>query len=638
MEATTSSLLRRLRWKRTAVLVAIHVLVFSLAYELAFLLRFDFAVPPKMQALFRETLPWVLLIKLAMFYWLRSFHGWWRHVTFADLVLLMRASVLSTLVIAAVDYFFIPRYQIPRAVVMLDCGVMILLFGGLRSAWRFVREHVWPTLAYEGLQPTLMVGVEPHSESLVRQIHNNPHLKYRVVGFLDGNHLHYGSCLGGVPFLGSPEQAVPIARTHKVREILVITHSLSGRRLRELMDQCQRAGIDVKMIPALDEVLNSPYRLQIRDVNINDLLRREPVQLDCEAIGRMLRDRCVMVTGAGGSIGSEICRQIAQRRPKCLVLVERAENNLFYIEQDLRHSAPDVKLYACVADINDQQRMHTLFHRHQPQIIFHAAAHKHVPLMEANPGEAVKNNILGTKRLADMAHQHGVERFVLISSDKAVNPTSVMGASKQLAERYVHACSETSATKFVVVRFGNVLASAGSVVPIFQEQIRRGGPVTITHPDMKRFFMTILEASQLVLQAAAMGKGGEIFVLDMGEPVKIIDLARDLIRLSGLLPEDIELKVVGPRPGEKLSEEIYLEEERTLPTPHPKLRVAYHRACSLADAREAIRTLAAVVDEGPDIVRRKLREVAPDYTVSVLVPPLNQAVDVSHKCDAVAGL
>lgn len=637
MDTTIPPSTHRRRWKRTAILVALHVLVFSVAYWMAFQLRFDFAVPPKMQVLFQETLPWVLLIKLAMFYRLGSFRGWWRHVTFADLVLLMRASVLSTLVVAAIDYFIIAAYQIPRAVVVLDCGVMILLFGGLRSSWRFAREHVWPTLADDGSQPALMVGVEPHSESLVRQIHNNPHLKYRIIGFLDGNHLHHGSCLGGVPFLGSPEQAVPIARKHKVQEILVIAHSISGRRLRELMDQCQQAGITVKMIPALAEILNHPCRLQVRDVNINDLLRREPVRLDCEAIGRMLHDRCVMVTGAGGSIGSEICRQIALRRPKYLVLVERAENNLFYIEQELREAAPEVTLHACVADVNDQRRMQHLFSYHQPHIVFHAAAHKHVPLMEANPGEAIKNNILGTKRLADMAHQHGVERFVMISTDKAVNPTSVMGATKQLAERYVHAYSESSTTKFVVVRFGNVLASAGSVVPIFQEQIRRGGPVTITHPEMRRFFMTILEASQLVLQAAAMGNGGEIFVLDMGEPVKIMDLAHDLIRLSGLTSDDIEIKIVGPRPGEKLSEEVYLEEERTLPTPHPKLRVAYHRSCSLAEVRQAILAIAPMVNEAPEVIRQKLREVAPNYTCSDLLPQLDGVV-ASSNYDVVAGL
>jgi FlaA1/EpsC-like NDP-sugar epimerase len=636
MDVISNSSLRRLRWKRMALLVAVHVAVFSLTFWLAFQLRFDFAIPAADAAILGGTLPWVVAVKLVVFLWFGGFQGWWRHVTFADLVLLSEAAILSALMVAAVDYLALWNYQIPRAVVILDGGITVLVLGGLRSSWRFVREHVWPTLAYEGKRPVLIVGVESRSEALVRQFHTNPRLRYRVVGFLDDNHARHGSRLGGFPFLGSPEQAVAIARKHNVRHILVISHSLSGRRLRELLGQCRRSEIEVKMIPAMDDLITSPNRLRVREVNINDLLRREPVTLDSEAIGRMLHGRRVMVTGAGGSIGSEICRQIARRRPESLILVERAENNLFYIEQELRRAGLEVPLYACVADVGDAERMRRLFHYHRPQIIFHAAAHKHVPLMESNPGEAIKNNILGTQQLADMAHEHEVERFVLISTDKAVHPTSVMGVSKQIAERYVHACSETSRTKFVVVRFGNVLASAGSVVPIFQEQIRRGGPITVTHPEMQRFFMTILEASQLVLQAAAMGKGGEIFVLDMGEPVRIVDLARDMIRLSGLTPDDVEIKFTGPRPGEKLSEEVYLDEEQTLPTPHPKLRVAYHRACTLEDVRQAIVELAPLVDESPEVIRRKLREVAPEYTVSVIVPTREDGTP-STKHKAVAG-
>jgi len=634
----TEATLQRRRWKRSALVLFIHLLVFGLAYALAFQLRFDFAVPPKERHLFWLTVPWIVLTKLVIFHRFGGFHGWWRHVAFADLVRLGEAAALSTLLIAAVDYFLIGSYQISRAVVLLDGGATVLLLGGLRSTWRLGREHIWPILADEQRRPALMAGVDPHSEALVRQIHASPRLNYRVVGYLDGNHLHRGTSLGGIPFLGSLEEAVPIAQRHEIRDLLVVSEGISGRRLRGVVEQCREAGIEVKMIPPVEELLGSPYRVKIRAVNINDLLRREPVQLDGEAIGNMLAGRRVMITGAGGSIGSEICRQIARQNPQCLVLVERAENNLFAIEQELRDLASEVSLHACLADVNDACRMHHLFHRHRPQIVFHAAAHKHVPLMESNPGEALKNNVLGTKRLADLAHDHGVERFVFISTDKAVNPTSVMGASKQLAERYVHACSEVSATKFVVVRFGNVLASTGSVVPIFQEQIRRGGPLTITHPDMKRFFMTIPEASQLVLQAAAMGEGGEIFVLDMGEPVRIMDLARDLIRLSGLSPEDLEIKIVGPRPGEKLCEEIYLDAEQTLPTPHPKLRVANHRPASLAEVNRAVEALMPLVDATPEMIRQKLREVAPEYASPTTSPHLDEAVDLPSGDEAMAGL
>jgi FlaA1/EpsC-like NDP-sugar epimerase len=320
-----------------------------------------------------------------------------------------------------------------------------------------------------------------------------------------------------------------------------------------------------------------------------------------------------MVTGAGGSIGSELCRLIARRCPEDLILVERAENNLFQINEELKRNAGGVARHACLADICDEERLAAVFEEHRPHIVFHAAAHKHVPLMEDNPGEAIKNNLFGTKMAADVADRFGVERFVLISTDKAVNPSSVMGTSKQLAERYVVALSQSSHTDYVVVRFGNVLGSAGSVVPIFREQIRRGGPVTVTHPEMQRYFMTIPEASQLVLQAAALGQGGEIFVLDMGEPVKIVDLAEDLIRLSGLSPEDIEMVVVGPRPGEKLAEEVFRREEQTLPTGHPKLRVARSESCSLTKVLEWMASLEPRLNESNDAIRQRLRQLGANY-------------------------
>ena len=371
-------------------------------------------------------------------------------------------------------------------------------------------------------------------------------------------------------------------------------------------------------------LLAANYSPQIRDVDINDLLRREPVQLNSDAISNLIAGRIVMVTGAGGSIGSEICRQVLKFRPKMLLLVEQAENSLFLVEQEFRALRTESVVIPYIADITDKARMNQIFGEHRPSIVFHAAAHKHVPMMEYNPGEAIKNNILGTRQLAELAEEHGVQEFVMISTDKAVNPTSIMGVSKQLAERFVHAFSEVASTKFVVVRFGNVLGSAGSVVPIFQEQIRRGGPVTVTHPDIERFFMTIPEASQLVLQAAAMGKGGEIFVLDMGEPVGIVDLARDLVRLSGLKPDDIDIVFTGLRPGEKLYEELYFDDEEMQPTPHPKLFVAYHRPYTLADVQKAIGAVSALMHEAPDVLRLKIKELVAEYAepgASSDVPP-----------------
>jgi FlaA1/EpsC-like NDP-sugar epimerase len=385
------------------------------------------------------------------------------------------------------------------------------------------------------------------------------------------------------------------------------------------MENCAQVDVTLKVIPAMEDLVAGDYSVQIRDVDINDLLRREPVQLSGEAIATLLEGRTILVTGAGGSIGSEICRQVLRFRPSRLVLVERAENNLFLIEQELRRSKAETELFACIADVTDAPRVDQILAIHRPSVVFHAAAHKHVPMMESNAGEAIKNNVLGTKLLAELADRHGVQEFVMISTDKAVNPTSVMGVSKQIAERFVHAFSEAATTKFVVVRFGNVLASAGSVVPIFQDQIRRGGPITVTHPEIERFFMTIPEASQLVLQAAVMGKGGEIFVLDMGESVRIVDLAQDLIRLSGLEPEDIEIVFTGLRPGEKLYEELYFNDEEMLPTPHPKLFVAYHRPYRLSEVNHLIECLTGSVHEPTEVVCRRLRELIPEY-----VPPAHE--------------
>jgi FlaA1/EpsC-like NDP-sugar epimerase len=431
--------------------------------------------------------------------------------------------------------------------------------------------------------------------------------------------------IGGLPVLGSPLRAPQIAVRMDAKEVLVISGALTGKQLRQLMEDCAQVDVMLKVIPAMEELLSGDYSFQIRDVDIDDLLRREPVQLSGEAIGTLLADRTVLVTGAGGSIGSEICRQVLRFRPRRLVLVERAENNLFLIDQELRRLKTETELFPCIADITDGARMDQILGAHQPAVVFHAAAHKHVPMMEDNPGEAIKNNVLGTKQLVELADRHAVQEFVMISTDKAVNPTSVMGVSKQIAERYVHAFSEVASTKFVVVRFGNVLASAGSVVPIFQEQIRRGGPITVTHPEIERYFMTIPEASQLVLQAAAMGKGGEIFVLDMGESVRIVDLAQDLVRLSGLEPDDIEIVFTGLRPGEKLYEELYFDDEEMLPTPHPKLFVAYHRPYHLPEVNRLIDALRPIVHQPTAVISQQLQELIPEFCPPVAAPAAGES-------------
>ncbi len=617
------------RFRRTPAvrfcLVAVaYVVLFATSYWTAFGLRFDLAIPPESYTVFWLSVPWMLPLKLIVFWLLGDFRGSWRHITLSDLAALLRSSGLAFLIVVATDHFVFSQYQIPRSILVLDWGLSVLLIGGLRSTWRLSHEQTLGLFGQNGTRRALIVGADRNGAALASQIQSDAKLKLRVVGFLDPDSTMGGTRLGGIPVLDGVERAAEIAASLRVDDVLVRADRLAGGRLRRLVHECKDQGLNLKVIPAVADLLNGHHRIHLRDVDINDLLRRDPVELDHESIASFLEGRAVMVTGAGGSIGCELCRQVLRFKPRSLVLVERTENSLFMIDRELGASEHSAEIHTHVGDVLDRRRMKYLFETYRPDVVFHAAAHKHVPMMEANPGEAIKNNVFGTKHMADLAHQHGAAAFVLISTDKAVNPSSIMGVSKQLAERYVYTYAEDSATKFIVVRFGNVLGSSGSVVPIFQEQIRQGGPITITDPEMKRFFMTIPEASQLVLQAAAMGKGGEIFVLEMGEPVKIMDLAVDLIRLSGLAPDDIEIKIVGPRPGEKLAEELYNDDEETLPTPHPKLRVAYHRPYSLAEVRQAIHSLRRTLREPDAALRVKLGELVHDYAEPVAVKPTSE--------------
>jgi FlaA1/EpsC-like NDP-sugar epimerase len=599
--------------KRALAALVLHAVVFAAVYWFSYNVRTEFALPMQDQVTLWVTLPGIVLIKCIIFYYLGHCHRSWHNVNFSDLVALFNAANLSTLVLLAINGLMVNTLHPPRGVFIIDWALTILVLGGLRAVWRLSREELSPRLWRSDYRNALIVGANQSGETLARHLLSDRRLKYQPVGYLDRDASRIGSTLGGIPVWGQPSDAPAIAARLAVADVLVISGVLTGPQLRSLMEDCEKARITLKVIPAYDDLLAANYSPQIRNVDIDDLLRREPVQLNNEAIGTLVGGRTVLVTGAGGSIGSEICRQVLKFRPKSLIMVERSENSLFQVEQEFRALRTESHVIPCVADITDRPRMDQVLRQYRPAIVFHAAAHKHVPMMEYNPGEAIKNNVLGTRLLAQLADEHGVQEFVMISTDKAVNPTSIMGVSKQLAERFVHAFSERTGTKFVVVRFGNVLASSGSVVPIFQDQIRRGGPVTVTHPEIERFFMTIPEASQLVLQAAAMGKGGEIFVLDMGESVRIVDLARDLIRLSGLQEDDIEIVFTGLRPGEKLYEELYFDDEERQATPHPKLFVAYHRPYTLAEVEQAISEVAALTHAPPDVLRLKIKELVAEY-------------------------
>ncbi len=502
-----------------------------------------------------------------------------------------------------------------EGVIMLDLLTTVVILSGLRMLIRLYHEQYF-TEHRGTARRYLIIGAGNAGEALLREMGRRTDVQYDVVGFIDDDPAKLGMNIHGIPVLGNVDQLPEICKKQNIDELAIAIPTASRKELRRVVQVCQGTQLRFSTVPSITDIASGKLRVsQIRNVDINDLLGRDVVQLDLAKIEKFLKDKVLFVTGAGGSIGSEMCRQVCAFGPKSLLLVEQAENPLFFIERELRKNFPDVPIQAIICDIGDKVRVDQLFDVYHPDVVIHAAAHKHVPLMEGNPGEAIKNNVIGTRNIADAADRVGSENFVMISTDKAVNPTSIMGSSKRIAEMYIQDLNTTSRTHFVTVRFGNVLGSNGSVVPIFNKQIADGGPVTVTHPDMTRYFMTIPEASQLVLQASAMGTGGEIFLLDMGEPVKIVDLARELITLSGFRPgEDIEIEFSGLRPGEKLFEELSIEGEDMLPTKHPKIAIWK----TIPKDRETLRSLIGkIVDIAPSQDRGKIvaaiKELIPEF-------------------------
>lgn len=618
---------------RIVALLIIHSAAFSAVLYFAFLLRFDFDIPLRQIERFKESIAVLVGIKLVVFYFLGSFFGWWRFITFSDLVAILRAALVSALLLVAIEYYTDRTYGVPRSIIVIDLVLTVCAIGGLRSCVRFSREHFLAPLKRDSTRRALLVGANSNSTTWMRHFENDRTLQFKIVGFLDADSGKRGLLIGGVKVLGCINDIQEIAKEAKARYVLVPEGALSPDLLRFLISECQISDLTLKVIPQLGEVMEGAQLRKMRDIDINDLLRRPPVELDTALIGSLLSGKKVLVTGAGGSIGSEICRQVLKFAPESLILVEQAENSLFQIERELLSDGPACRIEPCVADILDARRMNAIFRDLRPHVVFHAAAHKHVPMMEANVGEAIKNNIFGTQVVADLSSKYGVSKFVFISTDKAVNPTSVMGATKHLAERYILSREDNARTKFVVVRFGNVLGSNGSVVPIFQEQIRKGGPVTITDMRMNRFFMSIPEASQLVLQAAAFGQGGEIYVLDMGEPVMIIDLVHDLIGLMGVPPDSIEIKVTGLRPGEKLFEELYFGEETPMDTHHKKIFAANPRAFDSSDVSETIAGLSrAILAEKPHMeLLQLMHEAIPELQHHKLIPSFTDALNFNQQ-------
>jgi FlaA1/EpsC-like NDP-sugar epimerase len=461
-----------------------------------------------------------------------------------------------------------------EGVLMLDLFTTVVFLSALRMLIRLYHEEFFSE-SHGTARRFLIVGAGNAGEALLREMLRRRDANYDVVGFIDDDPAKQGMSIHGITVLGTVEQLPKVCQKSAIDEIAIAIPSATRKQLRHVVQVCQGTALHFSTVPSLTDIASGKFSVsQMRHVDIDDLLGREVVQLDMAQLEKFLKDKVILVTGAGGSIGSEMCRQVCAFGPKLLLLVEQAENPLFFIERELRKNFPDVPMKAVICDITETARVNQVYKDHHPQVVIHAAAHKHVPLMEGNPGEAIKNNVVGTRNMADAADAFGTDDFVMISTDKAVNPTSIMGSSKRIAEMYIQDLNNTSKTHFMTVRFGNVLGSNGSVIPIFNKQIADGGPVTVTHPEMTRYFMTIPEASQLVLQAATMGSGGEIFLLDMGEPVKIVDLARELITLSGFRPgEDIEIEFSGLRPGEKLFEELSIEGEDMIATGHPKIAI-----------------------------------------------------------------
>lgn len=475
---------------------------------------------------------------------------------------------------------------------------------------------------------TLIVGAGEAGSMLLKEMRKQHGSEYNIIGFVDDDRQKQGMMLHRVPVIGTIDHLKGLVRKHKIEEIVVAIPSAHGKMLRRIVGACEKAKVAVKTIPGITDIITGKIAIsQIKDVDIEDLLGREAVVLDEQSISSYLTGKKILISGAAGSIGSEICRQVARFNPAKIILLDAAETPLFYTEKELSEKYPELRIIPLVADIRNSARIEMVFDQFMPEVVFHAAAYKHVPMMEYNPVEAVTNNTLGTRKLADAAHRFGVKNFVMISTDKAVNPTNVMGASKRAAEIYVQALAQKSQTRYTTVRFGNVLGSNGSVIPIFKEQISKGGPVTVTDPDIMRYFMTIPEATQLVLQAGCIGKGGEIFVLDMGEPVRIVDLAKELIHLSGLIPyEDIDIVITGLRPGEKLFEELLIQGEGIKPTSHEKIKIAAavpSNIDSVQAAFEGLYDLAKVSDiEGiMEFLQAFVPEFKPSYTFSG-TPPL----------------
>ena len=622
--------------KRNLILLLLIDTFFLLfSYYLAYFVRFEANIPDREWINFRQTVIPIILCKLSIFAFFNLYKGMWRYTGISDLLNIIKSIIISLMIIVSVIFIYNRFIGFPRSVLVIDAMLSLLFIAGIRLSIRlrltsFSRNSFLHSNDHErsnninDSKKLIIVGAGDAGEKVVREIQDNPRMKYTVIGFVDDHKGKIGKYIHGIKVFGPILNLPKIVEASAVDEILIAAPSTAGDNMRRIVTICESTRIPFKTLPGLGEIIDGKVSIKkIRDISYKDLLGRATVRLENEKISEYLKDKCVLVTGAGGSIGSELCRQICKYNPALVVLFDASESNLYSIQMELKHILTHLKFRAVLGRIQDKRLVDDIFNKYKPDVVFHAAAYKHVPLVERNPWEAVYTNIIGTNTIINAVNNHNIKRFVLVSTDKAVRPTNVMGASKRVIEKILQ-IQQSENTRFMAVRFGNVIGSSGSVIPLFRDQIERGGPLTVTHPEVTRYFMTIQEAARLILQAVTMGEGGEIFILEMGIPVKIADMARDLIRLSGKEPGvDIEIKYIGLRPGEKLYEELITEGEGIVKTDHENimvLRKGIEKSNVNHDAayfEQKINELSLLADKHDSKgIKLKLKEIVPEYEMS----------------------
>jgi len=635
---TNMSMYFQIKNPKIYLMIFSDALIFVFSIVASYLFRFEFSLSPIYIQQIKTVLLWIVPLKIIVFLFSGIYRGMWRYTSIGDFWLLARACLLSTLLILAIILYMSGFKGYSRAIFIIDGVLTFLLIGGKLMAIRSyfagfanpkIREELFPKVTYKKV---LIVGAGAAGEKILREIFENNQLHYRVIGFIDDDPQKQGRSIHGVPVLGNLGIITSILEHEDVKEILIAIPSANGDQIRNIVETCKDCNVSYKILPGMGELIDGRVSIKIlRDISYEDLLGRPPVQLDVSGIRGYLDGKTVLITGCGGSIGSELCRQVIKYQPGYLILLDASEMNLFNIQMELQNERYFHKCEAILGQVQNEHLMEDIFKKYKPQVVFHAAAYKHVPMLEKNPWEAVFNNIIGSRIAIEISIKYHVERFVLVSTDKAVRPTNVMGASKRVTELIMQSLQGNS-TLLMAVRFGNVIGSSGSVIPVFRRQIEKGGPVTVTHPEVNRYFMTIPESTQLILQAAAMGEGGEVFVLKMGTPVKIADMARDLIRLSGKEP-DVDIKIIytGLRDGEKLYEELITEGEDILPTGHGEIMVL--RSNRHADEASYLQEIRAKLESDIDelikysllhdtkTIKKKFKEIVPEYE-----PQENEAV------------